>query len=189
MMQKKRSEFGLFGCVQDNVSVRVFLVGGFVSLKECHQRLMLLVLLLAGLFSMAAAQAVPKYRSQQLFLPVYSELSYGDRNAAVNLAVEVTIRNLDAARTILVKKVEYLDAQGNVVRPLLEESLSLKPMSAELLYIKESDRSGGKSSGVLIEWESSDPVVAPLVLGVMVNRVYNQAMVFTTSPSVLMDRP
>ena len=160
-----------------------------MSLKGFHQRWVLLVVLLAGLFSTTAVQAVPKYRAQQLFLPVYSELSYGDRNAAVNLAVELTIRNLDAARPIVVKRVEYLDAQGNVVRPLLEEPLSLKPMSAELFYIKESDRTGGKSSGVLVEWESPDPVVAPLVLGVMVNRVYNQTMAFTTSPSVLMDRP
>lgn len=145
----------------------------------------LLVLLV---ISASPAGAVEKVRGQLLFLPVYSEIPYGDRKASLNLAVTVTLRNLDNGHPITVRRVDYVDERGAVVRSLAGSVLSLKPMAATVFEIQESDRTGGRSAGVLIEWESGEGVPAPLLEGVMVNGAYNQGVAFVTSARVLSER-
>jgi len=41
----------------------------------------------------------------------------------------------------------------------------------------------------LVEWESAEPVLPPLVEGVMVNGAYNQGMAFVTAARVLTEKP
>lgn len=138
---------------------------------------------------MGAAGAVERSRGQTLFLPVYSELTYGDRRAVLNLAVTLSVRNLDAHHPITLTRVDYVGASGAVVRPFLTEARGLKAMAAETFVIRESDRSGGASAGFVVAWESAEPVIPPLVEGVMVNGAYNQGMAFVTSARVLSDKP
>jgi hypothetical protein len=142
-----------------------------------------------GSVCVGAAEAVERCRGQRLFLPVYSEVAYGDRRAVLNLAVTLMLRNLDANQPITIKKVDYIGSSGNIVRPVVSEERGLKPMAAETYVIRESDRAGGASSGFLVEWESSEPVLPPLVEGVMVNGAYNQGMAFVTTARVLAEKP
>lgn len=135
------------------------------------------------------AEAVEHSRGQRLFLPVYSEVAYGDRRAVLNLAVTLMLRNLDANQIIMLKRVDYIGSNGNVVRSVLGAERGLKPMAAETYVIRESDRAGGASSGFLVEWESPEPVLPPLVEGVMVNGAYNQGMAFVTTARVLAEKP
>jgi len=146
------------------------------------------VLSLGGVI-MGFAEAGERVRGQRIFLPVYSEVAYGDRRAVLNLAVTLVLRNLDADQTITLKKVDYIGASGSVVRPLLIAERGLKPMAAETHVIRESDRAGGASAGFLVEWESAEPAIPPLVEGVMVNGAYNQGMAFVTAARVLAEKP
>lgn len=148
----------------------------------------LLLLISVGLAHMRVAVAVERIRGQRVFLPVYSEVPYGDRNAALNLAVTVTLRNLDANHVITLKRVDYIGIKGNVVKSFLGDGI-VKPMAAEIYVVRESDRTGGASAGFLVEWESSSPVLPPLLEGVMVNGAYNQGMAFVTSARVLAEIP
>lgn len=152
-------------------------------------RLFCLLALLVGGVLWGSVGAAERCRGQRIFLPVYSEVAYGDRRAVLNLAVTVMLRNLDANQSITLKRVDYLGVNGAVVRPFLSEARPLKPMAAETYVIRESDRAGGSSSGVLVEWESVEPVLPPLVEGVMVNGAYNQGMAFVTAARVLAERP
>ncbi len=147
-----------------------------------------LILSLMGVF-MSSAEGVERSRGQALFLPVYSEVAYGDRRAVLNLAVTLNIRNLDAHQSIALTRVDYIGTSGAVVRGFLAEPRGLKAMAAETFVVRESDRTGGASAGFLVEWESSEPVVPPLVEGVMVNGAYNQGMAFVTSARVLSEKP
>jgi hypothetical protein len=141
-----------------------------------------------GLLFCGSVGAVELSRGQMLFLPVYSEIPYGDRKASLNLAVTVTVRNLDVARPLTLKRIDYLDEHGVVVRALIERVTILKPLAAEIFQIRESDRSGGRAAGVLMEWESGEGMVAPLLEGVMVNGAYNQGLAFVTAARVLDNR-
>lgn len=146
------------------------------------------MLCLAGA-SMGSADALERCRGQRLFLPVYSEVTYGDRRAALNLAVTLMVRNLDGNQTVTLKKLDYVGVSGSVVRTFLSAEHGLKPMAAETFVIRESDRTGGASAGFLVEWESAEPVLPPLVQGVMVNGAYNQGMAFVTEARVLAEKP
>lgn len=146
------------------------------------------VLFALGIF-ISAAEAVERCRGQRLFLPVYSEVVYGDRRAVLNLAVTLMLRNLDDHQSMTLKKVDYIGANGNVVRAFLAEAHGLKPMAAETFVIRESDRTGGASAGFVVEWESAEPILPPLVEGVMVNGAYNQGMAFVTGARVLSEKP
>ena len=148
----------------------------------------LLALSMLGVFS-GSVVAVEHSRGQKLFLPVYSEVAYGDRRAALNLAVTLMLRNLDSDQSIALTRVDYIGANGAVVRSFLTEKHGLKAMAAETFVIRESDRTGGASAGFLVEWESREPVLPPLVEGVMVNGAYNQGMAFVTSARVLAEKP
>ena len=138
---------------------------------------------------MGSAEAGERLRGQKLFLPVYSEVAYGDRRAVLNLAVTLMMRNLDSDQSITLKKVDYIGSSGSVVRSILNAERGLKPMAAETYVIRESDRAGGSSAGFLVEWESAEPVLPPLVEGVMVNGAYNQGIAFVTAARVLTEKP
>ena len=138
---------------------------------------------------MGPAEAVERSRGQRLFLPVYSEVAYGDRRAVLNLAVTLALRNLDPLITIELTRVDYIGSTGAVIKSFLAEQRGLKAMAAETFVIRESDRTGGASPGFLVEWASREPVIPPLVEGVMVNGAYNQGMAFVTSARVLWDKP
>ena len=148
-----------------------------------------LCLLLMGLLEMGGAAAVERFRGQRLFLPVYSEVPYGNRNAVLDLAVTMTLRNLDEEQSITLKRVDYIGVKGGIVRSFLSDGVPLKPMAAEIYVIRESDRTAGRSAGFLVEWESSAPAIPPIVEGVMVNGAYNQGMAFVTTARVLSEKP
>lgn len=144
-----------------------------------------------GLFwaSLQPALAEGRVRGQSLFLPVFSELPYGDRGATLTLRILVDIRNLDRRQRLVLKRVDYIGREGVKIRSFIDEPREVKPFASELIEIKESDRSGGASSGFLIEWSSEVPIQPPLVQGVMVQGAYNQGISLKTEARVLESQP
>jgi len=53
-----------------------------------------------------------KVLSQLLYVPVYSEIPYGDRNLTLNLTATLAIRNLDQSASLTLTRVDYYDAKG-----------------------------------------------------------------------------
>lgn len=135
----------------------------------------------------AAAEAnLP--RGQVLYVPVYSEVPYGDKGLTLNLTATLSIRNTDRRNPVTVKRVDYYSEAGTLVRSYLKQPAPLKPLASSEHIVKESDRSGGIGASFLIEWESEAPVSAPLVEAVMVNSTYNQGIAFTSPARVLEER-
>lgn len=139
----------------------------------------------------AGARAAPeeRVRGQLLFLPVYSELPYGDRGAILKFRVLVDIRNLSRQANISLKQVDYVDDQGRRVRECLKSARTLGPLASERLEVLESDRSGGRSSGFMIEWRSAEPVLPPVIQAVMIFGAYNQGVGLLSEPKVLESWP
>lgn len=135
----------------------------------------------------AYANEIP-LRGQLLYVPVYSEVPYGDKRFTLNLTATLSIRNPDRKSPITIKRVEYYSATGTLVRAYLTQSESLKPMSSMEFIVRESDRSGGISASFLVEWESDAPVAPAFVEAVMVNSTYNQGIAFSSPARVLEDR-
>lgn len=128
-------------------------------------------------------------RGQSLFMPVFSEVHYGNRGATVLLSATVSIRNLDADQAIRLIRVDYIDEGGRVVKRYLDAPRMIAPMAASTFFLPESDRSGGSSAGFTLEWSSVKPARPPLVESVMVNGAYNQSLAFRAEARVIESLP
>ena len=74
-----------------------------------------LLLFLSGLLGEIPAE-VNSARGQTLYVPVYSEIPYGDRDQTLDLTVTLSIRNSDRKVAVMVRKVDYYNAKGELVR-------------------------------------------------------------------------
>lgn len=149
-----------------------------------------LALALAGcILTTPASQAeTPTLRGQLLYVPVYSEVPFGDKGLNLNLTATLSLRNTDRAQVIAIKRVDYYSEAGALVRSYLKQPLTLRPMATTNIVVKESDRSGGISASFLVEWDSAAPVSPPMVEAVMVNSTYNQGIAFSSPSRTLEER-
>ncbi len=151
--------------------LRIYLFGGF--------------LLLVG----PCLAADGRVHGQVLYVPVYSEVPYGNKPVTLDLTVTLSVRNIDRKAPIRIRRVDYFAADGGLVRSYLDRPSVLRPLAATEFVLRESDRRGGISASFLVEWESDGLVLPPVVESVMVNGVYNQGLAFTAQSRVLEDRP
>ena len=119
-------------------------------------------------------------RGQTLYVPVYSHIYSGDRERPIYLAVTVSIRNTDAARSIQLMSVDYYDSNGKQIQRFLEKPITLAPMASTRYVVKESDKSGGSGANFLIQWESNEPVNRLLTEGIMISTASQLGISFVT---------
>lgn len=150
------------------------------------QALFGVLLVIAGVDARAEPQ---KIRGQLLYVPVYSEVPYGDKALTLNLTATLSIRNPDFKNSIHLKRVDYYSASGALVRSYVKQATSLRPMASTEFIVRESDRCGGISASFLIEWESDTPSTPPFVEAIMVNSTYNQGIAFNSTARVLSETP
>ncbi|MBE0618084.1 MAG: DUF3124 domain-containing protein [Proteobacteria bacterium] len=145
---------------------------------------------LLGLYALACTSATAgdppsPSRGQLLYVPVYSEVPYGDRGRTLNLAATLSIRNTDPEHSIEVRRADYHDAQGRTVRRYLMEPVTLAPLASTRVVVTESDRTGGVSASFLVEWTATKPVSPPLVETVMVSTASSQGISLTGQSQVV----
>lgn len=132
-----------------------------------------------------AGQAPAPSRGQLLYVPVYSEIPYGDRGKTLNLAATLSVRNTDPEHPIEVRRADYHDTQGRRVRRYLEAPVTLAPLASTHVVVKESDRTGGVSASFVVEWAAARPVSPPLVETVMVSTASSQGISLTGQARVI----
>jgi len=148
---------GLFCYLHYGLSALLVFVGAKMLLADIYTRklggLAALLLFLGGLLGEASAE-VNGVRGQTLYVPVYSEIPYGARDHTLALTATLSIRNIDRKVPMTVRKVDYYNAQGELVRSYTQEPQVLSPLAAVEFVLKQSDRSGGISAGFIVVWES-----------------------------------
>ncbi|MCF7969150.1 MAG: DUF3124 domain-containing protein, partial [Methylococcaceae bacterium] len=73
----------------------------------------MLILLALANSTMAEAGRV---RGQLLYVPVYSEVPYGDKRFTLNLTATLSVRNPDQKTPITLRRVDYYSSGGELVR-------------------------------------------------------------------------
>jgi hypothetical protein len=135
------------------------------------------------------AQVPVPVRQQLLYVPIYSEIPFGDQGRTLNLAATISVRNTDRTHSLTLKKVDYYNSKGGLVRVYLSEPCTLKPMASAEFFIKEADRKGGISSSILVDWNSEAAISPPLVEAVMISTASSQGISFSSAARVLEERP
>lgn len=140
------------------------------------------VLLLAFLISSAPLNLSAQKKSdtsKQIYVPVYSSIYHGNRDKVINLAVTLSLRNVDSTRNVTVNSVDYYNSSGILIRNYLASPVSLKPLETMNIIIKEDDTQGGNTASFIVRWESAGSVNDLFVEAVMIG-TYPQGISFTS---------
>lgn len=134
------------------------------------------------------AQAPKPLRQQLLYVPIYSEIPYGDQHRTLNLSATLSIRNTDRTQSLTLKRVDYYNSKGNLASAYLTEPCILKPMASLEFIVKESDRRGGISASFLVEWTGASPLSPPVVEAIMISTASAQGISFSSPARVLEEK-
>lgn len=128
-----------------------------------------------------------RYRvnGQVVYVPVYSHIFIGDREAPFLLAVTVLVRNTDPQHSIQVWSADYHDSSGKLLKQYLTNPVRLPPLATTHFIVPESDESGGAGANVIVTWKSPVPVNPPIIESVMIGTRSQQGISFTSRGQVL----
>jgi hypothetical protein len=125
---------------------------------------------------------------QLLYVPVYSELAYGDRKQTLNLSVTLSVRNTDRRSPLTLTRVDYFNSSGERVRAYLAKDQTIAPLASIEYVVTGGDRSGGTAASFLVEWNSAARISAPVVEAVMVSAASTHGVSFQSAARVLEER-
>lgn len=134
----------------------------------------------------AAVAFTPK-AGQTIYVPVYSAVSISDRPHVFNLAINLSIRNTDLKRPIVLKSARYYDDGGTLVQEFAPRPLKIGALASVHFYVGESDKAGGRGACFLVDWVAEDSVTDALAESVMVGTANTQGVSFTNPGHVLSD--
>lgn len=130
----------------------------------------------------AAATAT---RGELLYLPIYSSIYYENGQRTLEMAATLSIHNVNPERPITIKRADYFDTSGKLLKRYLDKPLVLAPLQTTNIVIEKSDKSGGTGANFLVEWQAAGDASSPLVEAVMVNAASNLGIAFTTQARVI----
>jgi hypothetical protein len=128
-------------------------------------------------------------RGQALYVPVYSEVPFGNKGRTINLSATLSIRNADRGQPLTVTKVDYHNSNGRIVRAYVDRPSAIPPLATKAYVVNESDRAGGVAAFFWVEWESAEPVAPPIVEAVMISTISSMGVSFSTAARVMSEKP
>jgi hypothetical protein len=107
-------------------------------------------------------------KGQTVYVPVYSEVRYGNLNAAGKadtelMSVLVSIRNTDPKEAIRVVAAPYYDTAGRMIRDYLPTPRTVAPFGTLELFVEHRESDGGSGANFAIRWEAAKAVSPPIV--------------------------
>jgi hypothetical protein len=125
-----------------------------------------------------AANYVPKIR-QLVYVPAYAGIYWGFDQQVAELAVTLSIRNVNTQDPIVVHSAKYFDSDGKQLRDFVTTPSELSPLATADFVIQRRDSSGGPGANFLVEWSASTDVDEPVVEAVMVGQHANAGISFS----------
>ncbi|BDQ33925.1 DUF3124 domain-containing protein [Pseudodesulfovibrio portus] len=127
-------------------------------------------------------------KGQRLYVPAYSHVYQGAKGRPYQLAIMLSIRNVDEANPITITTIKYYDDHGALVKDHLTEPMVIAPMATREVYIRERDSSGGSGANFIVSWESPKEVHVPVVQTVMIGTASTQGISFVCDGVILEEK-
>jgi hypothetical protein len=131
----------------------------------------------------SGGDSVKPVTGEFIYVPIYSSIFHLDVKRTIDLAATLSIHNTDMAKSITLRKVDYHDLKGRLIRPYLETDRLLQPLETVNFVIEHRDRTGGTGANFLVEWDASAHVSSPIVEAVMISS--SQGISFITTGKVI----
>lgn len=117
--------------------------------------------------------------SREVYVPIYSDIYNQTRDSRTLLTATLSIRNTSIRDSLFIRKIDYYNTAGDLVRSYIDQPIYLRPMESLDYVIEQQDKAGGSGANFLIDWYSRKPL-HPLFQAVMVGGLGSQAFSFTT---------
>lgn len=134
-----------------------------------------------------AMQAPERSSGQKIYVPAYSHIYHGNKEAPLLLSVTLSIRNVDPDHSLTVTKIGYYETQGKLIKNYLEKPLVLGPLGSERYVVPQRDTSGGSGANFIVEWQAEQAVNPPIIETVMIGTQSQLGISFTSRGQVLID--
>jgi hypothetical protein len=133
----------------------------------------------AGSLIVKEDSTTKKVRGQVLYLPVYSNIPYMERERKYSLSAFVAIHNTDLTNRMTITKVLFFDNDGKPVANYLDKDSVIQPLGSTNFFIPENDRSG-TGANFIVEWISDTLISEPLIESVMLGLSSGQGVSFSS---------
>ncbi|MGB5231240.1 MAG: DUF3124 domain-containing protein [Desulfoprunum sp.] len=148
---------------------------------------LLFMLTLLPAMNAGAAEALAKTTGQIVYVPAYSHIYHGNKNAKLLLSVTLSIRNVDPDNPITITVVDYYETQGKLVRQFVKAPVILGPLGSERYIIPQDDSSGGSGANFIVKWQAAAPTNPPIIETVMIGTQSQLGISFTSRGQALQD--
>lgn len=116
--------------------------------------------------------------SGEFYIPVYSDIYWGQSSTHTDLSATLSIRNTDSSNPLILLKVDYYNSIGEKIRGYLEAPAELAPMATVDFVIAREDRSGGSGANFSVGWAARGPITEPVMESVMLGQVGSRGVSF-----------
>ncbi len=150
-----------------------------IILRRILLAFLMLPFLLTGAALPSKAETQPVVsKGQTIFVPVYSQLYFGDTikggqkeldRRRMRLSSTVVIHNVDPVHPIQVVSAVYFNHAGERLGQFLPQPITLGPLETTNFFIQKSDKLGGVGNKFIISWRSDVSVNPPSIENIMVN--------------------
>jgi len=106
---------------------------------------------------------------ETIYVPIYSSIFSSDSKRTHKLTATMSIHNVDLKNPIKIRKVDYYNGKGMLVKKYLENAIELKTSETTHFIIEQKDKAGGTEANFLVEWISEHKANSPLVKSVMIS--------------------
>lgn len=122
----------------------------------------------------------PKLNGQLVYVPIYSSIYNQFEGNLLHMTAILSIRNISPKSEIIIKRIEYYDTNGKLIKKYINEPFSLGKMSTKDFVIAENDLEGGTGANFIIEWDSKQKVSTPLIEAVMLGNLGTKGFAFSS---------
>lgn len=146
-----------------------------------------LVLFLSG---GAASAAVKLIKGQTVYIPSYSNVISGPPiYMTVPLRTNLVIHNTDPAQAITIARIDEYNTEGQKVGSYLKAPVSLNPLGAMRVVVKESKKEAeGLGANFIIQWQAEKKVNEPIIECLIIGSLGAQGFSFATQGRIIKEQ-
>ncbi len=114
------------------------------------------------------------------YLAVYSEIYEHSEHRTYGLTVTVSLRNISTTDSVFIKRADYYNTNGDLIRTYFDYPIFIKPMETVEIVINEIDKHGGTGGNFMFDWATPKASLEPFFEAVMISTTGQQGISFTT---------
>ena len=147
----------------------------------------LVAIILLFNFSASVLGAPKLVKGQTVYIPSYvNVMSAPPMMMVVPLRANLIIHNTDPSQAITIDRIDHYDTDGKLAYKYLEKPITLKPLAATWVIVKEPKRGDeGLGANFVVQWHAEKPMNEPIIECLMLGTLGNQGFSFTSQGRII----